>query len=49
MCVAAEKSRVKAAGLYIDSKEILMGKIDQMAKEEVMSEIKRIQAEFHSL
>ncbi len=47
--VAAEKSRGQAAGLYIDRKEILMGKIDQMSKEEVMSEIKRIQAEFPQL
>ena len=47
--VAAEKSRGQTAGLYIDRKEILMGKIDQMSKEEVMSEIKRIQAEFPQL
>ena len=32
--------------MYIDRKEILHGKIDQMSKEEVMHEIKRIQEEF---
>lgn len=47
--VAAEKSRGQAAGLYIDRKEILMGRIDQMSKEEVMNEIKRIQQEFPQL
>ena len=44
--VTAEKHRGQAAGLYIDRKEILHGKIDQMSKEEVMHEIKRIQEEF---
>jgi hypothetical protein len=47
--VSAEKSRGQAAGLYIDRKEILMGRIDQMSKEEVMKEIKRIQEEFPQL
>ena len=47
--VAAEKSRGQAAGLYIDRKEILHGKIDQMNRDEVMREIKRIQEEFPAL
>ena len=47
--VAAEKSRGQAAGLYIDRKEILHGKIDSMNRDEVMKEIKRIQEEFPAL
>ena len=44
--VSAEKSRGQAAGLYIDRKEIMMGKIDQMSREEVMKEIQKMQEEF---
>ena len=47
--VSAEKARGSAAGLYIDRKEILMGKIDQMDRSQVMAEIKRIQQEFPQL
>jgi len=47
--VSAEKARGQAAGLYITRQEILVGKIDQMSKEEVMSEIRRLQAEFPAL
>ena len=47
--VAAEKSRGQAAGLYIDRKEILHGRIDQMNRDEVMREIKRLQEEFPAL
>ncbi len=47
--VVAEKARGQVAGLYIDRKEILHGKIDQMDRQEVMDEIKRIQAEFPQL
>ena len=47
--VAAEKSRGQAAGLYIDRKEILHGKIDQMDKVEVLKEIKRLQKEYPAL
>ena len=47
--VAAEKARGQVAGLYIDRKEILHGKIDQMDRQEVMDEIKRIQSEFPQL
>ena len=47
--VAAEKARGQAAGLYIDRKEILHGRIDQMNRHEVMDEIKRIQEEFPQL
>jgi hypothetical protein len=47
--VAAEKSRGQAAGLYIDRKEILHGKIDQMSREEVMKEIQKLQEEYPAL
>ena len=47
--VAAEKSRGQAAGLYIDRKEILHGKIDQMNRDEVMREIKKLQEEYPAL
>ena len=47
--VAAEKARGQAAGLYISRSEILVGKIDQMSKEEVLAEIMRLQAEFPAL
>ena len=47
--VSAEKYRGQAAGLYIDRKEILHGKIDQMSRDEVMREIKRLQEEFPGL
>tara|TARA_R100000234_G_C4974403_1_gene167819 strand:+ start:402 stop:956 length:555 start_codon:yes stop_codon:yes gene_type:complete len=47
--VAAEKSRGQAAGIYIDRKEILHGRIDQMDKEQVMKEIERLQKEFPAL
>lgn len=47
--VSAEKYRGQAAGLYIDRKEILHGKIDQMSREEVLREIKRLQEEFPGL
>ena len=45
----AEQYRGQAAGLYIDRKEILHGKIDQMSREEVLREIKRLQEEFPGL
>ena len=44
--VAAEKARGQVAGLYISRQEIMVGKIDQMSRDEVMAEIKRIQQEF---
>jgi phage terminase small subunit len=47
--VAAEKSRGQAAGIYIDRKEILHGRIDQMDREQVMKEIERLQKEFPAL
>jgi len=47
--VAAEKSRGQAAGIYIDRKEILHGRIDQMSKEEVMKEIQKLQEDFPAL
>ena len=47
--VSAEKYRGQAAGLYIDRKEILHGKIDQMSREEVMKEIKKLQEDFPGL
>ncbi len=39
----------QAAGLYIDRKEILHGKIDTMSKEEVLNEIKKLQQEYPAL
>jgi hypothetical protein len=47
--VAAEKSRGQAAGFYVSRSEIMVGKIDQMSREEVMAEIKRLQEEFPNL
>ena len=47
--VADEKSRGQAAGIYIDRKEILHGRIDQMDREQVMKEIERLQKEFPAL
>ena len=47
--VSLQKSRGQAAGLYIDRKEIMMGKIDQMSREEVMKEIQKMQEEFPQL
>lgn len=43
---AAEKSRGQAAGLYISRSEILVGKIDQMSREEVLAEIAKLQSQF---
>jgi hypothetical protein len=47
--VAAEKNRGQVAGLYIARHEVLIGKIDQMSREEVMSEIRKLQEEFPAL
>tara|TARA_R110000823_G_scaffold286620_1_gene404937 strand:- start:421 stop:981 length:561 start_codon:yes stop_codon:yes gene_type:complete len=47
--VTAEKSRGQAAGLYIDRKEILHGRIDKMSRDEVMREITKLQEEFPAL
>ena len=47
--VAAEKSRGQAAGLYIDRKEILHGRIDQMTRDEVLREITKLQEEYPAL
>lgn len=41
--VSAEKIRGSAAGLHIDRKEIMHGKIDQMTKEQVIARLKEIQ------
>ena len=43
---AAEKSRGQAAGLYISRTEILIGKIDQMSRDEVLAEITKLQSQF---
>jgi hypothetical protein len=43
---AAEKSRGQAAGLYISRSEILVGKIDQMSRDEVLAEITKLQSQF---
>jgi phage terminase small subunit len=47
--VSAEKHRGQAAGLYIDRKEILHGRLDQMSKEDVMKEIAKLTEEFPGL
>jgi hypothetical protein len=47
--VAAEKSRGQAAGFYVSRSEIMVGKIDQMSREEVLAEIRRLQSEFPTL
>jgi phage terminase small subunit len=44
--VAAEKSRGQAGGLYVSRSEILVGKIDQMSRDEVLAEIMKLQAQF---
>lgn len=44
--VSAEKIRGSAAGLHIDRKEILHGKIDQMSKEEVLARLKELQEKY---
>jgi hypothetical protein len=44
--VSAEKARGAAAGLYVTRQEILVGKIDQMSREEVLAEIAKLQQEF---
>ena len=44
--VTAEKARGAAAGLYVTRQEILVGKIDQMSKEELISEIAKLNKEF---
>ena len=44
--VAAEKNRGQAAGLYVERKEILHGKIDTMTKLEVLKEIKKLHEEY---
>lgn len=44
--VSAEKIRGSAAGLHIDRKEILHGKIDQMSKDEVLARLKELQEKY---
>ena len=44
--VTAEKSRGQVAGLYVERKEILMGRLDQMSREDVMREIEKMQRDF---
>ena len=45
----AEKQRGMAAGLYISRSEILVGRIDQMSREDVVKEIQKLTAEFPAL
>jgi len=47
--VSAEKARGQVAGLYVSRQEILVGKIDQMDKHQVLEEIRRLQKEFPAL
>ena len=44
--VSAEKARGQVANLYVSRQEILVGKIDQMSREEVLAEIAKLQREF---
>ena len=44
--VAAEKSRGQASGIYVSRSEILVGKIDQMSREEVLAEIQQLQQQY---
>ena len=44
-----KKSRGQAAGIYIDRKEILHGRIDQMDRDQVIKEIEKLQKEFPAL
>ena len=44
--VSAEKSRGQAGGLYVSRSEILVGKIDQMSREDVIAEIAKLQKQF---
>ena len=45
--VSAEKIRGSAAGLHIDRKEILHGKIDQMSKADVIARLNELQEKFN--
>lgn len=47
--VAAEKNRGLAGGFYIDRKEIVTGKMDQLTKAEVVEEIHKLQNEYPQL
>ena len=47
--VTAEKARGQAAGLYVTRQEILVGKIDQMSKEELIEEIAKLNKEYPAL
>jgi hypothetical protein len=44
--VAAETARGQAAAVSVSRSEILVGKIDQMSKEEVLAEIAKLQQQF---
>ena len=44
--VSAEVSRGKAAGLYVDRKEILTGSIDNMPKQEVERRLEELKKRF---
>lgn len=47
--IAAEKARGQVAGLYIARHEIMIGKIDQMSREEVLAEIEKLHREYPAL
>lgn len=47
--VSAEKHRGQVAALYVDRKEILHGRLDQMSREDVMKEIAKLKEEFPGL
>lgn len=47
--VSAEKQRGAAAGLYVSRSEVLIGRIDQMSKDDLAKEIARLVTEFPAL
>jgi hypothetical protein len=47
--VTAEKHRGQVAALYVERKEILHGRLDQMSREEVMKEIAKLKEELPGL
>ena len=47
--VNAEIARGKAAGLYVERKEILHGSLDKMSEKELQNELERLMAEFSTV
>lgn len=47
--LAAEKARGQIAGFYIERKEVIHGKMDQMSSTDIVSEIKKLILEYPEL